>query len=101
MDRSEYQARFASAAQRAARIAMDGRDPKLARRFYETVLKHDPIDEEAFRGLLGSLVAIDDKNAARHAYRKLVEALREALDDERAEPMPTTTKLFSQLLGSA
>jgi two-component SAPR family response regulator len=99
--RREYQARFASAAQRAARIAMDGRDPKLARRFYETVLKHDPIDEEAFRGLLGSLAAIDDKNAARHAYRKLVEALQEALDDEQAEPMPTTAKLFSELLGSA
>lgn len=99
--RRDYQTRFSGAAQRAARIALDGRDPKLARGFYEAVLRHDPIDEEAVRGLLRCFIALEDRNAARHAYKQLQEALREALDDEHAEPMPTTAKLFEEVLNAS
>ena len=41
--------------------------------------------------------AMGDRNSAKRLYKKLIEGLREALDDERAEPMPETTKLLTEL----
>ncbi len=95
--RRDYQKRFVTAAHRAAKLASDLRDPKLALRFYDAILRRDPIDEEAVREAMRSHAAIGDRNSAKRLYKKLVEDLREALDDELAEPMPETTTVLEEL----
>lgn len=47
--RHDYQKRFVTAARRAAKLAIDRRDPTLAITFHEAILKRDPLDEEAVR----------------------------------------------------
>lgn len=96
--RRDYQKRFITAAHRAAKLAGDLRDPKLALRFYDAILQRDPIDEEAVRAAIRCHTAMDDKNSAKRLYRRLIEDLREALDDEAAEPMPETTKVLEELV---
>jgi len=98
--RRDYQKRFITAAHRAAKLASDLRDPKLALGFYDAILRRDPIDEEAVREAMRSHAAIGDRNSAKRLYKKLVEDLREALDDEQAEPMPETTTVLEELAGS-
>ncbi|MGE0600565.1 MAG: BTAD domain-containing putative transcriptional regulator [Dehalococcoidia bacterium] len=98
--RRDYQKRFITAAGRAARLACELRDPKLALRFYDAILQRDPIDEEAVRDAMRCHTAMDDLNSAKRRYKKLVEDLREALDDEQAEPMPATTKVLEELQAS-
>ncbi len=95
--RRDYQKRFITAAQRAAKLACDLRDPKLALRFYDAILQRDPIDEEAVREAMRCHTAMGDQNSAKRLYKRLIEDLREALDDEKAEPMPETTKLLTEL----
>ncbi len=96
--RRDYQKRFITAAHRAAKLACELRDPKLAIRFYDAILQRDPIDEEAVRAAIRCHTAMDDKNSAKRLYRRLIEDLREALDDEAAEPMPETTKVLEELV---
>ncbi len=96
--RRDYQKRFITAAQRAAKLACDLRDPKLALRFYDAILQRDPIDEEAVREAMRCNASMGDRNSAKRLYKKLVEDLREALDDEQAEPMPETTGLLDELV---
>ncbi len=96
--RRDYQKRFITAAHRAAKLACELRDPKLALRFYDAILQRDPIDEEAVREAMRCHTAMDDKNSAKRRYKKLIEDLREALDDEAAEPMPETTKVLEELV---
>lgn len=96
--RHDYQKRFIAAAHRAAKLALDLRDPKLALRFYDAILQRDSIDEEAVRGAMQCHSSFGDRNSARRLYRKLIENLREALDDEQAEPMPETTRLVEELV---
>ncbi|MGE3073900.1 MAG: BTAD domain-containing putative transcriptional regulator [Dehalococcoidia bacterium] len=95
--RRDYQKRFITAAHRAAKLACDLRDPKLALRFYDAILQRDPIDEEAVREAMRCYAAVGDRNSAKRLYKKLVEELREALDDDEAEPMPETTKMLGEL----
>jgi len=92
--RHDYQKRFIAAAHRAARLAIELRDPKLALRFYDAVLQRDSIDEEAVRGAMQCHASFGDRNSAKRLYRKLTQDLREVLDDESAEPMPDTTRLL-------
>jgi len=99
--RRDYQTRFITAAHRAAKLACELRDPKLALRVYDAILQRDPIDEEAVREAMRSYAAMGDKNSAKRMYKKLVEDLREALDDDQAEPMPETTKLVVSLQASS
>ncbi|MBE0608913.1 MAG: LysM peptidoglycan-binding domain-containing protein [Dehalococcoidia bacterium] len=94
--RRDYQKRFITAAHRAARLACDLRDPKLALRFYDAILQRDPIDEEAVREAMRCHTAMGDRNSAKRLYKKLVEDLREALDDDEAEPMPETTRVLEE-----
>lgn len=98
--RRDYQKRFIAAADRAAKLACDLRDPKLALRFYGATLQRDPIDEDAVRGAMRCHIALGDQNSAKRMYKKLVEDLRQALDDDDAEPMPETTKVLEQLQAS-
>lgn len=95
--RRDYQNRFITAAHRAAKLACELRDPKLALRFYDAILKRDPIDEEAVREAMRCHTAVGDRNSAKRLYKKLVEDLREALDDDEAQPMPETTELLEAL----
>ncbi|MCZ7576325.1 MAG: bacterial transcriptional activator domain-containing protein [Dehalococcoidia bacterium] len=95
--RHDYQRRFIAAAHRAAKLALDLRDPKLALRFYDAILQRDSIDEEAVRKAMQCHASLGDRNSARRLYKKLTEDLREVLEDERAEPMPETTKLVINL----
>ncbi len=97
--RRDYQKRFIRAAHRAAKLACELRDPKLALRFYEAILQRDPIDEEAVREAMRCHSTMGDSNSAKRMYKKLVEDLREALDDERAEPMPETTRVMEEVAG--
>ncbi|MCL4239739.1 MAG: LysM peptidoglycan-binding domain-containing protein [Dehalococcoidia bacterium] len=97
--RRDYQKRFITAAHRAAKLARDLRDPKLALSFYDAVLQRDPIDEEAVREAMRCHAATGDRNSAKRLYKTLIEDLRAALDDERAEPMPETTKVLEQVAG--
>lgn len=96
--RQDYQKRFIAAAHRAAKLALDLRDPKLALRFYEAILQRDSIDEEAGRGAMQCHASLGDRNSAKRLYKKLTEDLREVLDDEHAEPMPETTKVMGELI---
>lgn len=98
--RRDYQRRFVTAAHRAARLACDLRDPKLALRFYDAILQRDSIDEDAVREAMRCHTAMGDQNSAKRLYRRLIEDLREVLDDEKAEPMPETTKLLTELQAS-
>lgn len=95
--RRDYQKRFVTAAHRAARLAFDSRDPKLAIRFYDAILARDPIDEEAVRGIMRCHAALGDTNGVRRAYKSLTTALRRELEDDGAEPLPETTKLLEEL----
>ncbi|MBE0611103.1 MAG: LysM peptidoglycan-binding domain-containing protein [Dehalococcoidia bacterium] len=97
--RRDYQKRFITAAHRAAKLACGLRDPKLALRFYEAILHRDPIDEEAVREAMRGHSALGDSNSAKRLYKTLIEDLRAALDDERAEPMPETTKVLEEVAG--
>lgn len=90
-----YRSRYLAAAHRAARLAVDCRDTELAVRYYESILRFDPVDEDAVRGLLRCFALLGDTNSARLAYKRLVTALRETLDDDHAEPMPATTKVLN------
>jgi DNA-binding SARP family transcriptional activator len=95
--RRDYQKRFVTAAHRAAKLAFDRRDPKLALCFYDAVLQRDPIDEEAVREAMRCHAAIGDWNSAKRLYKRLVEDLRQALEDDEAEPMPETTRVLNSL----
>ena len=95
--RRDYQKRFVTAAHRAARLAFDSRDPKLAIRVYDAILVRDPIDEEAVRGIMRCHAALGDTNAVRRAYKALTTALRRELEDDNSEPLPETTKLLESL----
>lgn len=95
--RRDYQKRFVTAAHRAAKLACDLRDPKLALRFYDAILQRDPIDEEAVREAMRCHAATGDRNSAKRLYKTLIEDLRTALDDDEAEPMPQTTRLVANL----
>ncbi|MCC6178017.1 MAG: LysM peptidoglycan-binding domain-containing protein [Chloroflexi bacterium] len=95
--RRDYQKRFITAGHRAAKLACELRDPKLALRFYDAILQRDPIDEEAVREAMRCHTAMGDGNSAKRLYKKLIEDLRDALDDEQAEPMPGTTSLLNDL----
>jgi len=94
--RRDYQKRFITAAHRAAKLARDLRDPRLALRFYDAVLQRDPIDEEAVREAMRCHVSMGDTNSAKRLYKRLVEDLRDALDDEETEPMPETTRVMEE-----
>lgn len=98
--RRDYQKRFITAAHRAAKLACELRDPKLAIRFYDAILQRDPIDEDAVREAMRCHAAMGDRNSAKRQFKRLVEELREALDDDQAEPMPETTKVLEELAGS-
>jgi len=97
--RRDYQKRFITAAHRAAKLASELRDPKLALRFYDAILQRDPIDEEAVREAMRCHATRGDRNSAKRMYKKLVEDLREALDDDEAEPMPETARVLEELVG--
>lgn len=96
--RHDYQKRFIAAAHRASKLALDLRDPKLALRFYDAILRRDSIDEEAVRGAMQCHSSFGDRNSAKRMYKKLTEDLREVLDDEHAEPMPETTRLLEEVV---
>lgn len=95
--RREYQKRFITAGHRAAKLACELRDPKLALRFYEAILERDPIDEEAVREAMRCHASMGDRNSAKRQFKRLIDELREALDDDQAEPMPETTKVLQEL----
>lgn len=97
--RRDYQKRFVTAAHRAAKLACELRDPKLALRFYAAILERDPIDEEAVREAMRCHAAIGDRNSAKRQFKRFVEELREALDDDQAEPMPETAKVLEEVAG--
>jgi pentatricopeptide repeat protein len=89
-----------SAANAAARLAMDCRDMAKAAGFYRAILARDPIDEEAARGLMRCCAKAGDLNSVRKVYKVLCESLRRELEDEKAEPLPETTTVFRELTGS-
>ncbi|MBI2765422.1 MAG: LysM peptidoglycan-binding domain-containing protein [Chloroflexi bacterium] len=95
--RRDYQKRFVTAAHRAARLAFDSRDPKLAICFYEAIIARDPIDEEAVRGMMRCHATLGDTNAIRRAYKALTTALRRELEDDSAEPLPETRRVLEEL----
>jgi len=95
--RREYQRGFVAAAHRAAGLAVECRDFMKAITFYEGILARDAIDEEAARGLMRCYGKIGDTNSVRRVHKRLREALRRELEDEKAEPLPETTGLFQEL----
>jgi DNA-binding SARP family transcriptional activator len=96
--RRDYQKRFVTASHRAAKLACELRDPQLALGFYGAILQRDPIDEGAVREAMRCYALMGDRNSVKRLYKTLVEDLREALDDEGAEPMPETTKVLYGLV---
>jgi two-component SAPR family response regulator len=97
--REDYRSRFVAAMKRAGALALTLRDPKLAVDFYNRILQQEPIDEEAVQGLLRCYSAVGDVTGAKVAYRRLVEALQETLDDDTVEPLPQTVAAYREVLG--
>jgi DNA-binding SARP family transcriptional activator len=95
--RREYQRRFVDAAHRAAKLAVDCRDTAKAVEFYQGIVAHDPIDEEAARGVMHCYAKLGDVNGVRKVYKVLCESLPRELEDDKAEPLPETTALFREL----
>ena len=98
--RRDYQKRFITAAHRAGKLACELRDPKLALRVYDAILQRDPIDEDAVREAMRCHAALGDRNSAKRLYKRLIEDLRQALDDDEAEPLPETTKVLEEVAGT-
>jgi DNA-binding SARP family transcriptional activator/LysM repeat protein len=98
--RQEYQRKFIAAAHAAAKLAIDCRDATKAADFYRAILARDAIDEEAARGLMRRYAKAGDMNGVRRVYKVLADSLRRELDDEKAEPLPETTALLKELIGS-
>ena len=96
--RREYQRRFVDAAHRAAKRAVDCRDIAKAAEFYQGILAHDPIDEEAACGVMRCYAKLGDLNGVRKVYKVLCESLRRELEDENAEPLPETTALLQEFM---
>jgi two-component SAPR family response regulator len=95
--RLEYQRRFLGAAHQAAKLALECRDAARATGFYRAVLDHDPIDEEAARGLMQVYANQGDTNGVKKVYKVLCESLRKELGDAEAQPLPDTDALFHEL----
>jgi DNA-binding SARP family transcriptional activator/LysM repeat protein len=95
--RLEYQRRFLGAAHQAAKLALECRDAARAMGFYRAVLDHDPIDEEAARGLMQVYANQGDTNGVKKVYKVLCESLRQELGDGEARPLPDTDALFQEL----
>jgi two-component SAPR family response regulator len=94
--RHEYQKRFVAGAKRAATLAIDCRDLQKAIEFYEAIVKCDPLEEEAVRGLMRCCASLEDSLGVRRAYRNLVAALERDLGDG-TQPQPETTRAFEEL----
>jgi DNA-binding SARP family transcriptional activator/LysM repeat protein len=95
--RLEFQRRFLGAAHQAARLALECRDAARAIGFYRAILDHDPIDEEAARGLMQVYGNEGDANGVKKVYKVLCESLRQELGDAEAQPMPDTEALLQEL----
>jgi DNA-binding SARP family transcriptional activator len=61
---------------------------------YERLLAHDPLDEEATRGLMHALARLGDRPAALRAYERMRAALRAELE---VSPRPETVALAATL----
>lgn len=95
--RLEFQRRFLAAAHQAAKLSCECRDVTRAIGFYRAILDHDPIDEEAARGLMQVYADQADVNGVRKVYKVLCESLRQELGDAEARPLPDTEALFQEL----
>jgi two-component SAPR family response regulator len=95
--RLEFQRRFLGAAHQAAKLALECRDAARAMGFYRAVLDHDPIDEEAARGLMQVYANQGDANGVKKVYKVLCESLQRELGDAEARPLPDTEALFHEL----
>jgi DNA-binding SARP family transcriptional activator len=66
--------------------------------FYGAILRRDPVDEEAARGLMRCYGKLGDSGGVRKVYRILRESLRRELDDDKAEPLRETKALYEELI---
>jgi DNA-binding SARP family transcriptional activator/predicted ATPase len=80
----------------AALVALleERREYAAAIPFVRHWLRHDPVDEEAYRWLMRLLALLGDRAAALQAYRQCEEALRREL---AAEPSPATARVHERI----
>ena len=99
--RTDYRRRLLDAAREASAIA-EGIDahPRAAP-FHRGILKREPTDEEAARGLMRCLARSGDIVGARKAFMELSQALEEELGDAGVRPSAETRALLVELAGSA
>ena len=99
--RMDYRRRLLDAAREAAGIAEGiGSHPRAAP-FHRAILKREPTDEEAVRGLMRCLARSSDIVGARKAFAELSQALEEELGDAGVRPSAETRALLVELAGSA
>ena len=98
--RIKHRQRLWDAARTAAAIAERMGDPARAEPLHRTVLKQEPTDEDAARGLMRCLARSGDVAGVRETFTALSEAWVRELDDDTARPSPPTRALFTELVGA-
>ena len=98
--RIKHRQRLWDAARTAAAIAERMGDPARAVPLHRTVLKQEPTDEDAARGLMRCLARSGDVAGVRQTFTALSEAWVRELDDDTARPSPPTRALFTELVGA-
>ncbi len=96
--RSDYRRRLVDGALHGAAIAERLSERERAAHLYQLILKHEPADEVAARGLMRQLAASGRTNDTRKVFKVLTEALQHELDDPRAIPTTETRMLLESLV---
>jgi len=94
--REHLRTRFLGALHQLAQGYMDLQEFAAAQKWYETLLRYDPLDEAIYRALMRLHMLNGERFAALQVYRQCVEVLAEELG---AAPLPETELLYRRLLG--
>jgi LuxR family maltose regulon positive regulatory protein len=95
--RERLRTRFLGALLQLAQGYMDLQDFRSAQKWYETLLRYNPLDEAIYRALMRLHMLTGERLAALQVYRECAETLAEELG---VAPMPETESLYRSLLGS-
>ena len=86
---------YGAALEQLAALFEERRDYRQAIGHAQTLLRHDPLHEPAYAGLMRLHALNDDRAAALHTYHTCATVLRRELD---VTPGPATRELYERLL---
>lgn len=95
--RERLRTRFLETLPQLAQALMRQQAYDRARKWYETLVRRDPLEESAYRGLMRLYALTGDRNAVLKTYRDCVDVLAEELG---AAPTAETRALYMSLAGA-